>query len=402
LRECWSVFHHELRGYRQHFLIAGGLPPLQRRAIQTLIRLAAIYGRVGRLDQNSQIEGVRRRAVSLHPFRFSPVCGRIAGKICPRRASSSRSASLPGDQRHRLLHTPHAFFGLAFLLCMWPGGIQVAQRSLFARMIPQHKSSEYSYFSRCSKVRGDCRSRALRVVGDVSVSAAPRVSVILFSCRRPDLTPATSPRDKHMLGQLRLKVVIAAARASSGRALRDRLAPDGNEVVLLTRRPRTPALSPGTPLVPPVPGRHRWTAPAGDHLAGEPIDGALERSRKSRFSRAVSMPTRALCGRSRRRAFAPRVLVNASAVCVAVRNQFGGTDHNPPPARFSWRHVRGLGRKGRWEFASTTRVVLVRRGLCRSRLCGACLSLARPVQCSPAGMVDRAIIYIFVDITGTT
>ena len=73
------------------------------------------------------------------------------------------------------------FFALAFLVGTVQGGSQALSRSLFARMIPKHKSSEYfgffSVFEKFAGIAGPCAFRGVgqhlriepgcRAVGDL-------------------------------------------------------------------------------------------------------------------------------------------------------------------------------------------------------------------------------------------
>ena len=55
------------------------------------------------------------------------------------------------------------FFALAFLVGMVQGGSQALSRSLFARMIPKHKSSEYfGFYSVFEKFAGVARTGGVR------------------------------------------------------------------------------------------------------------------------------------------------------------------------------------------------------------------------------------------------
>ena len=79
------------------------------------------------------------------------------------------------------------FFALAFLVGTVQGGSQALSRSLFARMIPKHKSSEYfGFFSVFEKFAGIAGPALFAVSVSSSARAAPR------SCRSSSSSSAAA------------------------------------------------------------------------------------------------------------------------------------------------------------------------------------------------------------------
>ena len=171
---------HELRGYRHAFLMLVAFL-LYNDGIQTIIRMAAIYGAEIGIDQNAQIEAfVLVQFVGI-PFSF--LFGALAARIGAKRGIFLALAvyiaiSILGY----FMTTTWQFFVLAFLVGTVQGGSQALSRSLFARMIPKHKSSEYfGFFSVFEKFAGIAGPALFAVsVSLFGSSRAAVLSVILF------------------------------------------------------------------------------------------------------------------------------------------------------------------------------------------------------------------------------
>jgi UMF1 family MFS transporter len=148
----WETFH-ELRGYRQAFLMLVAFL-LYNDGIQTIIRMASIYGAEIGIDRNAQIAAFVVVQFTGIPCSFA--FGSLAGRIGPKHAIYLSLAvytciSILGF----FMTTTWQFFALAFLVGTVQGGSQALSRSLFARMIPKHKSSEYfGFFSVFEKFAG--------------------------------------------------------------------------------------------------------------------------------------------------------------------------------------------------------------------------------------------------------
>ena len=140
---CGKTFH-ELRGYRQAFLMLVAFL-LYNDGIQTIIRMASIYGAEVGIDQNAQIAAfVLVQFVGVPcSFLFGAMAARIGAKQGVFLALAIYAGiSLLGY----FMTSAWQFFALAALVGTVQGGSQALSRSLFARMIPKHKSSEYFGF----------------------------------------------------------------------------------------------------------------------------------------------------------------------------------------------------------------------------------------------------------------
>jgi UMF1 family MFS transporter len=176
---AWKTLQ-EIRGYRNAFLLLVAFL-LYNDGIQTIIRMAAIYGAEVGIDRNAQIA-----AFVLVQFVGVPctlLFGAAADRIGAKRAlfvalTIYVAISLLGY----FMRTTWHFFALAALVGMVQGGSQALSRSLFARMIPKHKSSEYfgffSVFEKFAGVFGPAIFAASVTIFGSSRAAV--LSVILF------------------------------------------------------------------------------------------------------------------------------------------------------------------------------------------------------------------------------
>ena len=155
---------------------------LYNDGIQTIIRMASIYGAEIGIDQQRADRGlragaVRRRAV-LVPVRRA---GRLAS--APSRRIFLALAVYTGiSMLGYFMTSAWHFFALAFLVGTVQGGSQALSRSLFARMIPKHKSSEYfgffAVFEKFAGIAGPALFAASVTLFGSSRAAV--LSVILF------------------------------------------------------------------------------------------------------------------------------------------------------------------------------------------------------------------------------
>ena len=171
---------HELRGYRQAFLMLVAFL-LYNDGIQTMIRMASIYGAEVGLDQNAQIAAFVVVQFVGVPASFA--FGAIADRIGAKTALFGALVVYTGiSVLGYFMTTEWHFFVLAFLVGLVQGGSQALSRSLFARMIPKHKSSEYfGFFSVFEKFAGVAGPMVFAT--SVSLFGSSRVavlSVILF------------------------------------------------------------------------------------------------------------------------------------------------------------------------------------------------------------------------------
>jgi UMF1 family MFS transporter len=134
----------ELRRYRDAFLLLLAFL-IYNDGIQTIIRMATIYGTEIGLDENAMIGALMITQFIGVPFGFA--FGVFAGKVGAKRAVFVGLAvySLITVLGYFMRTATH-FFALAVLVGMVQGGTQALSRSLFASMIPKEKSSEFFAF----------------------------------------------------------------------------------------------------------------------------------------------------------------------------------------------------------------------------------------------------------------
>ncbi|MGH7663125.1 MAG: MFS transporter [Gemmatimonadaceae bacterium] len=134
----------ELRGYRQAFLMLLAFL-IYNDGIGTIVRMAGIYGAELGIGRGALIGSILLVQFVGIPFAF--LFGMIAGRIGAKRSIfiglvAYCSISMIGYFMQTALH----FLLLAILVGMVQGGTQALSRSLFASMIPQHKSGEFFGF----------------------------------------------------------------------------------------------------------------------------------------------------------------------------------------------------------------------------------------------------------------
>ena len=134
----------ELRVYKQAFLLLLAFL-VYNDGIQTIIRMATIYGASLKIDESAMIAALLITQFTGVPFAF--LFGHAAGIIGPKRAvfiglGVYALITLLGY----FMQTSTHFFMLAILVGMVQGGTQALSRSMFASMIPRHKSSEFFAF----------------------------------------------------------------------------------------------------------------------------------------------------------------------------------------------------------------------------------------------------------------
>ena len=170
----------ELRGYRNAFLMLVAFL-LYNDGIQTIIRMATIYGAEVGIDRNARIAAFV--VVQFVGVPFSFLFGSVAGRIGAKTAIFVSLGVYVGiSVLAFFMTTAWQFFALAFLVGTVQGGSQALSRSLFARMIPKHKSSEYfgffSVFEKFAGIAGPAMFAAS--VTFFGSSRAAVLSVILF------------------------------------------------------------------------------------------------------------------------------------------------------------------------------------------------------------------------------
>jgi UMF1 family MFS transporter len=177
---------HELRGYRQAFLMLVAFM-IYNDGIQTIIKMATAYGTEIGIGQNALIGAILLVQFVGIPCSF--LFGSLATRIGAKHAIflgllAYTCISLLGYFMTSATH----FYVLAGLVGMVQGGTQALSRSLFASMIPPHKSGEFfGFFSVFEKfagifgplifagtiaATGSSRNAILSVIGFFAVGAA--------------------------------------------------------------------------------------------------------------------------------------------------------------------------------------------------------------------------------------
>jgi MFS transporter, UMF1 family len=188
----------ELRGYRQAFLMLLAFL-IYNDGIQTIIKMATAYGTELGIDQSALIGAILLVQFVGIPCSF--LFGMLAGRIGAKRALflgllAYTAISILGYHMKTAAH----FYMLAGLVGMVQGGTQALSRSLFASMVPQHKSGEFfGFFSVFEKfagifgplifagtiaATGSSRNAILSVIGFFAVGAAILAFVDLEAGRK--------------------------------------------------------------------------------------------------------------------------------------------------------------------------------------------------------------------------
>jgi UMF1 family MFS transporter len=143
VRRLMETFH-ELRLYRQAFALLLAFL-VYNDGIQTIIRMATTYGTEIGINESAMLGALLVTQFIGIPFAF--IFGMFADKV------GAKGAIFVGLAVYAVItllayymHTAAQFIGLALMVGMVQGGTQALSRSLFASMIPKHKSSEFFAF----------------------------------------------------------------------------------------------------------------------------------------------------------------------------------------------------------------------------------------------------------------
>jgi UMF1 family MFS transporter len=134
----------EMRLYKHAFLLFIAML-LYQDGIQTIIRMASVYGAEIGIDQNAQIAAFVMVQFLGIPFSFA--FGALGTRIGTKRALFIAlivytAATIIGF----FMTTVTQFFLLAAMIATVQGGAQALSRALFSRLIPVNKSSEFFGF----------------------------------------------------------------------------------------------------------------------------------------------------------------------------------------------------------------------------------------------------------------
>ena len=134
----------ELRKYRNAFLMLVAFL-VYNDGIATIIKLSAVYGDDIGLRSEALILAIFIAQLVGIPFAF--LFGSLAGRIGVRRSILIGLVVYMGVSVYAyFLRTEAEFLALAVVVGMVQGGTQALSRSLFASLIPRHKSSEFFGF----------------------------------------------------------------------------------------------------------------------------------------------------------------------------------------------------------------------------------------------------------------
>jgi MFS transporter, UMF1 family len=167
-----SETFRELRAYRQAFLFMLAFLVFND-GIGTIIRMATLFGDERGIAKNVMILCILLVQFVGIPFAF--LFGALAKRMGAKRAILVAVAVYVGIcvLGYRMT-TQGEFIALAVLVGMVQGGAQALSRSLFASLVPQHKSGEFfGLFSTLEKFAG--------VAGPAVVSLAATTSVAILS-----------------------------------------------------------------------------------------------------------------------------------------------------------------------------------------------------------------------------
>jgi len=169
----------EVRRYRNAFILFIAML-LYQDGIQTVIRMASIYGAEVGVDQNAQIAAfVMVQFVGIPcSFLFGMLGTRFGTKRC---IFAAIGIYIIATSLAYFMTTATEFFLLAFLVATVLGGSQALSRALFSRMVPHDRTSEFFGFYAVSErfatvfgpilfglsvaITGSSRSALLAIIG---------------------------------------------------------------------------------------------------------------------------------------------------------------------------------------------------------------------------------------------
>jgi UMF1 family MFS transporter len=134
----------ELRTFRHAFLLLVAFA-IYNDGINTIIRMATIYGSQVGLSATDMMPAIV--LVQFVGVPFTLLFGAMASRVGPKRAVFLSLVVYTGiSVLGFFMRTRLHFYALACLVATVQGGSQALSRSMFATMIPRHKSSEFFAF----------------------------------------------------------------------------------------------------------------------------------------------------------------------------------------------------------------------------------------------------------------
>ncbi|HYW51974.1 MAG TPA: MFS transporter, partial [Gemmatimonadaceae bacterium] len=165
----------ELRDYKHAFLMMLAFT-IYNDGIQTIIKMASVYGTELNIPQSQLIA-----AIVLVQFIGIPAAfafGALAGKLGAKKSIFLGLSVYTGICIYGyFLDSARDFWVLAIVVGLVQGGTQALSRSLFATLVPKHKSGEFfGFFSVFEKFGGILGPLAFAIA--VQLSGSSRVAII--------------------------------------------------------------------------------------------------------------------------------------------------------------------------------------------------------------------------------
>jgi MFS transporter, UMF1 family len=170
----------ELREYKQAFLMMVAFT-IYNDGIQTIVRMASVYGAEIGIGQSDLITAILIVQFVGIPCAFA--FGTLAGRLGAKRSIFLGLLLYTGICVFAyFMRTATQFYILATMVGLVQGGTQALSRSLFASMVPKHKSGEFfGFFSVFEKFGGILGPLLFTIsIGSVGSSRGAILSVILF------------------------------------------------------------------------------------------------------------------------------------------------------------------------------------------------------------------------------
>jgi UMF1 family MFS transporter len=168
----------QMRGHRDALLLVLAFF-VYNDAVNTVIRMATLYGTELGIQRGPLIGAVLMVQFVGIPFAF--LFGMLADRLGPKRAiflalSVYVGISVLGYR----MRTTAEFYLMAFLVGTVMGGAQALGRSLFARMVPRHKSAEmFGFFGVFDKFGGVLGSALFGAVVSLTGSGRPAILALI-------------------------------------------------------------------------------------------------------------------------------------------------------------------------------------------------------------------------------